>query len=128
MSKLLFTLIMTLTSLLFTVVNTQADQILGNWKATEMENSTIKVYKASDGRIYGKIIESERKEWINHIILKQISYHSSKNEWKGQVHNPDLDITVNATITLENPGRLKLVGKKLFISKTFYWDKIELKD
>ena len=97
--------------------------ILGNWKAPDLENSTIKVYKSSNGYFYGKIIDSDKKEWINEIILKKAKFDPKTKSWKGQIYSLARDITIDVTLSLESTQKLKLVGKKYFFTKTFYWSR-----
>ncbi|MEM9930979.1 MAG: hypothetical protein AAF840_14250, partial [Bacteroidota bacterium] len=101
------------------------DNITGIWKASEMENSTIQVYQADDGLIYGKIIDSDKKEWIGEVILKKVVYDTSEQKWKGEIKSLQRNMTINATLSLQPDGQLKLVGKKYFMSKTFYWERKE---
>jgi hypothetical protein len=37
-----------------------SEEILGNWKVDEMENSTINAFMGEDGFIYGKIVDSDQ--------------------------------------------------------------------
>lgn len=123
MTRVLFITITTLVITMSMAFTTQEKDILGNWKAVEMQNSTIKVYKAKDGNIYGKIIASNRKDWIGEIILKQVKYIADDEAWKGEVYNLERKMSVDVTITLLSQNKLKLVGTKFFMTKTFYWER-----
>ena len=103
------------------------NDIVGNWIATELENSTIKIYKAKNGYFYGKVIASDKKDWIGKLVIQEVEYKSKKNEWVGQVHSLKRKMKIDAVITLEAPTKLKLVGTKFFMTKTFYWDKEQQK-
>lgn len=104
-------------------VQTDKYSIIGEWKAPDMENSTIKVYKATDGFIYGKIIASDEAEWIEEIILKKVKYDVESKSWRGKIYSLKRNMTIAAELTLENSKKLKLVGTKFFMTKTFYWNK-----
>lgn len=97
------------------------DEILGEWLATDLENATIQVYKAQDGYIYGKIIACDKKEWIGEIILKKVKYFEAKNRWKGEVYSLKRKMSIDVTITVPTDKKLKLVGSKWLMTKTFYW-------
>ncbi|MEO1450099.1 MAG: hypothetical protein AAFV07_11260 [Bacteroidota bacterium] len=101
---------------------TQAS-IVGIWEAPDLENSTIQVYQATDGFFYGKIIESDREDWIGEIILKETAYDPANQAWRGEIYSLRRFFTVDAVLTLESTNKLKLVGTKFFMSKTFYWNR-----
>ncbi len=121
MTKSFFILITTLIITISMAFNIAKQDIIGNWKATEMENSTINVYKADDGHIYGKIIESNRKDWVGELILKKVKYYSDDKVWKGEVYSLERKMSIDVTLNLENQNKLKIVGKKFLMTKTFYW-------
>jgi len=95
--------------------------ILGTWKAAELENSTIEVYEGKDGYIYGKIIESDQKDWIDEVILKKVKYDATKKTWEGIVYSLRMYFNVDVVMSLESEKKLKIVGTKWYMSKTFYW-------
>jgi len=109
--------------LLFTFTTTAQDQIIGNWFSKEMKNATIQVYQADDGFIYGKLIDCDKEEWIGETILKKVTYDESKQAWTGEIYSLERKMTINATFTMASEEKLKLVGKKFFMTKTFYWKK-----
>lgn len=111
--------------LLITTTLTTAQTIVGNWVATEIENSTIQVYESKDGFLYGKIIASDKKEWIGEIILKKVKYYPKEKVWKGEVYSLLRRFSIDATLSMETSKRLKLVGRKFFMTRTFYWHKNE---
>lgn len=102
-----------------------ADPIIGKWSAPDMENSIIQVYKDKDGFIYGKIIDCDKKEWIGKIVLRKVTYDRKNNQWKGEVYSLLRNTSIDVTLNLESRKKLRLVGKKLFFTKTFYWSKKE---
>jgi len=97
------------------------NKIVGTWEAKELENSLIQVYRAEDGLFYGKIIKSDREDWVNEIILKETKYSIRDKTWSGLVYSLERKMHINVTINMESSTKLKLVGKKFFMTKTFYW-------
>ncbi len=98
--------------------------ILGLWFAADLHNSTIKVYQARDGLIYGKIVKSDNKDWIGEVILKKVRYDAKSNTWKGEVYSLTMFFTVGVELSLLSEAKLKIVGTRFFMSKTFYWKKV----
>ena len=111
------------TFMLFTAFAPTNDSILGIWKATEMENSTIEVYRNKDGLIYGKIISSDEQDFIDKLVLKKAKYDPEDNVWRGEIYSLKKDMTIDVTLSLISDKKLKIVGKKYFVTKTFYWEK-----
>lgn len=97
--------------------------ILGIWKAAALENSTIEVYRAEDGYLYGKIIESDEEDWIGEVILKKVTYDADDQLWKGEIYSLRMFFSVEAELSMESEQRLKLVGSKWGMTKTFYWER-----
>ena len=116
-------ILLLLLSLLFSAVtySQNAEKIMGIWKATDLENANIKLYKAKNGKFYGKVIDSEQKELIDKLVVTGLVYHEEDNVWKGEIHSLKRGITVDAEFSLEDDDTLKLVGTKFFMTKTFYW-------
>ena len=125
MNKAIILLISTVFILIFMSFTSAEIDITGTWKAQEMENSAIKIYKVKDGYFYGEIIDSDKKEWINEIILKKVKHYPNEKVWKGEIYNIERDATMAVTIDLLSENKLKLVGKKSFMTKTFYWTKLK---
>lgn len=105
-----------------------ADQITGDWFSPDMRNSTIQIFRDKDNLYYGKIIDSDKKKWINQTVLKQLSYNSTKASWEGTLYSLEREISINVTINMAASDQLKLVGKKFLITKTFYWEKVVKKE
>ncbi|MEM7658389.1 MAG: hypothetical protein AAF399_19840 [Bacteroidota bacterium] len=104
-----------------TILPAQPASLLGNWGAPDLENSTIKVYEAEDGLIYGKIIASDEADWIDKVILKQVKYDATSESWKGEVYSLRMYFSVDVELSLLSEERLKLVGRRFLMKKTFYW-------
>ena len=92
----------------------------GNWIAKDLANSTIEVVKIGKEHWKGKIIASDDKTIIGKIVFDNVK-SDGKGNWIGKLTNPIKEIDVNATFHLDNENTLKLLGKKFFFTKTFYW-------
>ena len=123
MKRIIVLLVISVPLLMLNAFMPDKHTIIGVWKAPDMENSTIEVYKAQDGYIYGKIIDSDEQSWRDKIILQKVQYDAKDKVWKGEVYSLRMDTTVDVVITLESASKLKLVGTKFLMSKTFYWTK-----
>ena len=102
-----------------------ANDFQGNWLTSEMENTTINIFLAKDGFWYGKIIKSDTKENIGKMLLNKMKFDKMKNVLEGKLIRPNNGMVVNATISLDGDKKLKMVGKKLFITKTVHWTKVD---
>ncbi|MGB0524519.1 MAG: DUF2147 domain-containing protein [Flammeovirgaceae bacterium] len=101
----------------------QQKSIIGKWYAEDLEQSTISVIKKSDNTFEGHIIASSNADYIGKKVLHDVRYSTDDQAYKGTLHSPKRDITIACTLTLESQHKLKVVGKKFLITKTFYWDK-----
>ena len=100
-----------------------SDTIMGIWKATDLNNSTIELYETEAGLLHGKIIDSDEKAWIGKVILTEGKYDSKNNQWQGNLYSLKRKMTIPATLSLTSKNKLKLVGKKFLMTKTFYWER-----
>lgn len=92
--------------------------IVGKWKSEEKKDLFIEIYKANDGYFYGK-----NKEGKN--LLHQLIFDAKSNSYVGKMKPADKAISIQVNLYLLNNERIKLVGKKLLFSKTFYLVKIK---
>ncbi len=98
--------------------------IKGVWDATEMNNSQIEIYKAEDGLWYGEILKSDESKTIGKEIFRVGKYDATSKKWVGELIKPDNGMTLTAELSLEANGKLKVKGSKYFMTKTFYWTKL----
>ncbi|MBN1413469.1 MAG: DUF2147 domain-containing protein [Bacteroidales bacterium] len=139
MKKNLFMLIILVsaTSLLYG----QADKVNGIW-LTEKKGSQVKVFKATDGKYYGRVewLEDDRerldtnnpdeklskqKVWGS-LILRGFQYNESKKQWEGgTIYDPDNGKTYSAYIWFEeDPIQLHIKGYVMgmkFIGRQTLW-------
>jgi Uncharacterized protein conserved in bacteria (DUF2147) len=104
-----------------------ANSILGKWKNLDAEKAMqMEIYLAQDGKYYGKIINDNSQPSKNgNIALKALQYDAKKGTYKGTMSPPDAKTEINVTLSLQDNNKLKMVGKKFFMSKTFYLQRIQ---
>jgi uncharacterized protein (DUF2147 family) len=104
-----------------------AHAILGKWKnLDEGKAMQLEIYLAQDGKYYGKVInDNDQPSKNGTIALKALQYDAAMGSYKGTMSPPDANMDIHVTLSLQNVNKLKMVGKKLFISKTFYLQRIQ---
>ena len=117
--KKVMLLILTVLFVFFINAQNTADKIAGNWYNEDLDKSTINIFKASDGFWYANIIKSADSKKIGKTLLSKIKFNAADNNYTGILTSPTNSMEIKATITLTTNGKLKLVGKKLFITKTY---------
>lgn len=110
---------------LATVIYAQSDKIAGYWMTSEGE-SQIKIFKATNGKYYGRIEwlkENKDKKDINNPdeklrdrkllgmqILKGFTYDQSKKRWiNGTIYDPDNGKTYDCYMWFENNPDLLII-------------------
>ena len=83
-----------------------------------MDNATIRI-EQQDGICFGTILDSDKPENINKQVLKDFRYHQEEKNWKGEIYSPERNMTISATITLEEKQNLKWLEKNLSSPKLF---------
>jgi hypothetical protein len=124
--KLRFSL--TLIIILFSVAAfSQAGAITGNWQAEDKsKDMQMEIYLAKDGYYYSKVINNNSKPSKNGtLVLQKLSYDEKKQQYTGTIKPPEASLTLNATVTMENTNRIKIVAKKFVMSKTLYLIRIK---
>lgn len=99
------------------------ETVLGVWSTGDGDNSKVQFYKTAEGFWEGKIIETDVTRSIGKMLFVEGVYHDDKEELKGVLIHPDSGLRVSGTLTLESARKMKVFARKLFIFKTFYWDK-----
>lgn len=123
MKQIIITLVISITLWGLSASTIKEDSITGIWKAPDLGNSTIEVYRAKDNYIYGKILDSDESSWVGKIILRKVQYNAGEKVWEGEVYSLKRYMSIDVVISLESSTKLKLVGTKFFMTKTFYWNK-----
>lgn len=140
MKKILFIVLLALPFLM------QAQDVIGKWKTIDDETgkakSIVEIYKAKDGKIYGKVVKiltpgEENKKCtactgslkdkpiVGMIILKGLT--KDGDEWSGgTIFDPNKNKEYKCYISLENADKLKVRGFIGFslIGRTQYWHKV----
>ena len=106
------------------VASANPDAILGKWLAKDLDNSIIQVKSQEDGSVVGTIIESSNEAYLGVKILYDCKYIAEAGHYKSVIYSPARKMEIDATISLESDKKLKVVGRKLFLTKTFYWKRI----
>ncbi|OFY57178.1 MAG: hypothetical protein A2Y87_03335 [Bacteroidetes bacterium RBG_13_46_8] len=95
----------------------QADKVLGYW-LTEKKGSQVRIFKATDGKFYGKVdwLEDDRERLdtnnpdanlskqkvLGSLILKGFKYNESKKQWEGgTIYDPENGKTYTAFMWFE---------------------------
>lgn len=95
----------------------QTDKVTGIW-LTEKKSSQVKVFKATDGKYYGRVewIEEDadkldvnnpdpklsKQKVLGSLILKGFQYNESKKQWEGgTIYDPDNGKTYTAYMWFE---------------------------
>jgi uncharacterized protein (DUF2147 family) len=122
-------------------VHAQADKIVGKW-LTEEETSHVRLFKATNGKYYGKIVwlrdepdkpdennpdESKRNvPLIDLLIMKGFQYNADKGRWEGgTIYDPDNGKTYDCYMWFEeDPNVLIIKGYVLgmkFVGRQTRW-------
>ncbi|MBN2214986.1 MAG: DUF2147 domain-containing protein [Bacteroidales bacterium] len=143
MKKLMLLLVLAL--LAKVNVNAQSDDVIGIWLTYE-EKSQIRIFKATNGKYYGKIAwlkeDPQEKDSNNPdlslrdrplmelIILNGFSYNEDKNQWEGgTIYDPKNGKTYDCYMWFEeDKQKLQIKGYVLgmkFIGRTTTWKREE---
>lgn len=96
-----------------------ANDISGKWKAEDDSSKLIEIYLAKDGFYYGKA-NNPKQTGYKQIMINKLQYNAGNKTYKGTMTPPDMDMTMNVTISFVTKTKLKVVAKKIIMSKTFY--------
>lgn len=129
-----------------------ADKIIGYYLTfddeTGAEKSQIQIYKATNGKYYGKIVwlkepnkngkpkiddknpdaKLQGRPIMGLLLLKDFTFNKDDNEWSdGTIYNPTSGKTYNCYMNFETATRLKIRGyigaSWMGLGKTAYWTK-----
>lgn len=96
-----------------------ASAIIGQWQDEKEPDRQMEFYLDKDGLYYAKTINSKRKEMINgQVLVKKLKFDEVSKTFKGTMSPPDANLELNATMTIVTNDKLKIVAKKLVMSKT----------
>ncbi|MEO1050543.1 MAG: DUF2147 domain-containing protein [Bacteroidota bacterium] len=100
---------------------TGGSKIEGKWYAKDLEKSIIEVTKTSDGTYEGVVKSSAKESYVGGKVIRYFTYDADKQLYKGKIYSLARGMELDGEIVLEKDGRLKLTGRKFFMTKTFYW-------
>jgi uncharacterized protein (DUF2147 family) len=101
------------------------NDITGNWYCEEIDKTTMKIFKSSDGLWYSTILASDDKKDVGKNALKKLAYNPTEKLYKGDLYVSSQNFNLSAVVSLQPDGRLKVVGRRLIISKTVYWTRVK---
>jgi hypothetical protein len=99
--------------------------IAGNWYSEEADKTTMEIFKSKDGLWYSTVLTSDDKRGIGKNALKKLAYNPTENYYKGDLYAAGKNSNLSAVVSLQPDGKLKVLGKKLIISKTVYWSRVK---
>jgi len=137
---------------LLTYAQSKADKIVGYYLTydddTGAEKSQVQIFKATNGKYYGKIVwlkeptkngkpkvddknpepKLQSRPIMGLQILKDFRYNEGDSEWsEGTIYNPSSGKTYNCYMNFESATKLKIRGyigaSWMGLGKTAYWTK-----
>jgi hypothetical protein len=112
-------------TLLSFIVQKSQNEIAGKWFCAEADNTTMNVYKSTDGLWYSTIHSSDEKVDIGKNALRKLSFNSKEKVYEGELQLASNGLKISVRVNLEPDGSLKVAGRKLIITKTFYWKRVK---
>lgn len=97
--------------------------LIGKWKSENGPKLSVEFYLEKDGTYYGKISDPTDK-YYGKMVFKKMVYDQKENCFSGTLTPADKDITLNTTVSIESNNKLKVVAKKLLITRVIYFSKI----
>jgi hypothetical protein len=87
--------------------------IEGKWRSEDGKLKLMTIYKNANNFYYGKDENGE-------LVLSKLEIDKSNHSFKGKMSPPDANIQLDATITIIDKNKLKVVASKYIMSKTMY--------
>jgi hypothetical protein len=104
-----------------TVSAQTGSEIIGQWKGEKEPERQMEFYLDKDGLYCAKAITSKQTEMVKEqVLLKKLKYDEASKTFRGMMSPPDANVELNATVTMISSNKLKIVAKKLVMSKTIY--------
>ncbi len=136
--------IFALTLLFILSFQLQAQTIIGQWKTFEdgKPSSIIKIYKAKNGKYYGKMVEILDPKLAQHtcdkcpgdrqgkptqdlIVMRDLEISADqKSAEDGKILDPWKGKEYNCKVWLENPNQLKMRAYVGFLYGTRTWQRV----
>lgn len=121
-------LLETLVLLLFSGTLSAQDKsvIVGKWTAEDRSNRQIEVYLGKDQLYYAVIVaDGGASKNEGKIMMKKLNYDDKTNHYIGIMNPPDVNMDIPVTVSFVSNDKLKILAKKLMITKTFYFIRIK---
>ena len=110
-------------------------QITGQWIGDgENGKGIIEIYKAENGKYYGKLIKAVDPNKQKYLVEKKVQMpyilkdfvYLGNNKWgDGKVVVPSRKVTVDGRLELVSIDKLKVTGTGYGITKDTYWERIK---
>lgn len=102
-----------------------AKSILGRWKDEANPTMQTEFYAQADGQFYGKLVNHTGNKLKNgFIVFRNITWNEQAKIFNGTLIKPEDGSEFNVTIVLTNDDRFTFRVKKLFMTKTFQFVRI----
>ncbi len=106
-----------------------AATIVGQWRDEQKPERQREFYQDKDGLYYSKVINSQSKDMLNgQLLVKKMKYDDATKTFTGMMSPPNAKLELDATITVLSNDKLRIVAKKLLISKTIYLVRLKQKE
>lgn len=122
-AKKIILVISALSLMCFQTINQNSNALLGKWKGKNDSKLSVEFYLGTDGAYYGKISDPNDK-YHGKTIFKKMVYDEKEKSFSGILNPADKDITLDASIYIENNNSIKVVAKKLLITRVIYCSKV----
>ncbi|HRP89294.1 MAG TPA: hypothetical protein PKX92_04600 [Edaphocola sp.] len=97
-------------------------QLIGSWKSENNYELSVSFFKDKSGLYQGKIDDNKDSDF-GKIVFKGMNYNDKTQTFSGILSPAKVNINLDATISFINNNRIKVVGKKMFITKTVYFSR-----
>lgn len=123
-AKKIIIAISALSLMYFQTINQSSNTLVGKWKGENGPKLSVEFYLGTDGAYYGKISDPTDL-YYGKIIFKKMIYNEKEKKLSGTLTPADKDISLDATINIENSNRIKVVAKKFLITRVVYFSKVK---
>ena len=100
-----------------------SSDIVGKWYAEELDKSVIEIKEDTEGFITGTITESANEDYVGKKVIYDCKFSEDEEAYLGTIYSVARKMEIDGRFTLDAADKLKIVGKKLFITETFYWNR-----
>ena len=99
-------------------------KIIGLWACGDGDDSEVQFKQDTKGLWKGTIVNTKVARSVGKLLFKDGVYDESSNEIRGVLIHPDSGWEVTGILSLDSARKLRVVAKKFFVKKTFYWTRV----